>query len=145
MEMRRCSICVKHKPIEVFTPMGGKRVGNRTSTCTPCRTAYNRKRREANPKRIYEIERRSKMKQQYDITIDNYDAMLTAQNGGCAICGDEKPGGRTRYFAVDHCHTTGVVRGLLCTKCNRGLGLFNDDTVRIERAVNYLKGDLSWP
>jgi hypothetical protein len=84
------------------------------------------------------------MKQQYGITVEDYDVMLTSQNGGCAICGAEKPGGRTRYFAVDHCHATGDVRGLLCTKCNRGLGLFNDDTGRMERAVKYLKGDLSW-
>lgn len=67
--------------------------------------------------------------------------MLAAQNGGCAICGATEPGGRTRYFPVDHCHTTGIVRGLLCTKCNRGLGLFNDDPERVARAVMYLKGD----
>lgn len=144
MEMRRCSSCNEVKPITTFSLMGGRRKGNRTSRCTQCRTAYNRKRREANPAKVYEIERRSKLKKQYGITPEEYDTMLTAQGGGCAICGAKEPGGRTRYFPVDHCHATGVIRGLLCTKCNRGLGLFNDNADRMKRAVKYLEGDLSW-
>lgn len=138
--LRTCSRCSESKPIEAFTLMNGKRANNRTSTCTPCRTKYNKSRRARNPEHVYNIERRSKFKTQYGITIEEYDAMLKQQGGACAICGVDKPSGRTTHFAVDHCHTTGAVRGLLCTKCNRGLGLFNDDTIRIERAVKYLKG-----
>ena len=139
MEVRRCSSCTEVKPLEVFTKMGGKRASNRSSTCVPCRTAYNRRRRAENPTHYYEIERRSKFKRQYGITVEDYDRMLEAQGGGCAVCDVKEPGGRTKYFAVDHCHGTGRVRGLLCTKCNRGLGLFNDDTARLLAAANYLE------
>lgn len=87
-----------------------------------------------------EIERRSKLKAAYGISVEDYNDMLAAQGGGCAICGATEPGGRTKHFPVDHCHTTGVIRGLLCTKCNRGLGLFNDDADRMGRAAKYLEG-----
>ena len=145
MEARRCSSCDEVKPEEAFTRRHTHRPGKLVSVCTPCKVQYNKRRRRADPAKVYEIERRSKLKNQYGITVEEYDAMLAAQGGGCAICHATEPGGRTRYFPVDHCHTTGTVRGLLCTKCNRGLGLFNDNTGRMERAVKYLKGDLSWP
>ena len=144
MEARACSSCNETKPPEAFTRRRTHRPGKLVSTCNTCKTAYNRRRRASNPQHVYAIERRSKLKQQYGISVEEYDAMLVAQGGGCGICGATEPGGRTKYFPVDHCHTTGVVRGLLCTKCNRGLGLFNDSTDRMERAVKYLKGDLSW-
>jgi len=66
--------------------------------------------------------------------------MLEEQNYRCAICNneDEVEG---RRLAIDHCHTTGVVRGLLCGKCNRGIGLFYDSQELLERAINYLNKD----
>ena len=142
MEARRCSVCKDHKPVEVFPRLGGTRAHHRSSTCGACRVNYNRRRREVDPEHVYAIERRSKLKQQYGITPEKYDEMIASQGGGCAICGATEPGGRTKHFPVDHCHTTGAVRGLLCTKCNRGLGLFNDDAERMIRAANYLRGDL---
>ena len=144
METRVCSTCKEHKPIEVFPKMGGKRIGERNSVCTPCRTAYSRVRRKAEPDLVSKIERRSKLKTQYGISVEQYGEMLASQGGVCAICASKEPGSRMKHFPIDHCHTTGVIRGLLCTKCNRGLGLFNDNTNRMERAVKYLKGDLSW-
>ena len=120
--------------------MAGKRAGNRTSTCTPCRVEHNRQYRANNRERVLASERRSKLKTAYGLTVEEYETMLHSQGGSCAICGATEPGSRTKNFPVDHCHTTGAIRGLLCTKCNRGLGLFNDDTDRMEQAVKYLKG-----
>lgn len=61
--------------------------------------------------------------------------MIEAQGGACAICrlefGDKSP-------RIDHCHETGVVRGLLCMKCNSGLGMFGDRPERIQAALDYL-------
>ena len=139
MEARACSTCKEVKPMEAFTRRRTHRPGKLVSVCNPCKTAYNRRRRAENPTHYYEMERRSKFKRQYGITVEDYDRMLEAQEGGCAVCGVKEPGGRTKYFAVDHCHGTGRVRGLLCTKCNRGLGLFNDDTARLLAAANYLE------
>ena len=141
MEERTCSVCNEVKPATVFTVRRTHRPGKLVSQCTPCKVAYNRERRISNREHMLAIERRSKFKNQYGITVEDYEQMLAAQGGGCAICGATVPSSRTKFFAVDHCHTTGVVRGLLCTKCNRGLGLFNDDTDRLSAAVRYLEGN----
>lgn len=78
------------------------------------------------------------LKRAYGISFEDYKAMEVAQDGKCKICG-----GTTLYrgtrFAVDHCHITGKVRGLLCTKCNSGLGMFNDDINLISAAISYLR------
>jgi len=74
----------------------------------------------------------------YGLTVEAYNAMLAQQGGGCAICGGG-PNSRGRRFAVDHCHGTGRVRGLLCSKCNTALGLLDDDPLRCEAAAAYLR------
>jgi hypothetical protein len=68
--------------------------------------------------------------------------MLISQNGKCAICTiseSEIKHGRNKYFAVDHCHTTSKVRGLLCYKCNCILGFINDNTEHLTNAIKYLE------
>jgi hypothetical protein len=73
----------------------------------------------------------------YGITLAEYNKMFEDQGGRCAICGspDEVEG---RRLAIDHCHDSGRVRGLLCGKCNRGLGLFYDNKQLLENAISYL-------
>ena len=81
----------------------------------------------------------------FGITVAGYQELLSRQGGGCAICGVRDPGSKgsslrnRRRFALDHCHTTGVLRGLLCNRCNIGLGNFNDDASRLEAAAAYLR------
>jgi hypothetical protein len=70
----------------------------------------------------------------YGLSLEEYEAMLEAQDHVCAICG----GPDSRRLAVDHCHETERIRGLLCHKCNTALGLLQDDTTRMERAIAYL-------
>lgn len=75
----------------------------------------------------------------YSITAADYDRMSAEQQSRCAICGTDQPGGRgNRYFAVDHDHQTGQVRGLLCFNCNTAIGKLNDDVATLQRAVLYL-------
>lgn len=69
-------------------------------------------------------------------TLDEYQALLAAQAGICAICA--KPP-TDRNLAVDHCHTTGMIRGLLCIPCNTGLGKLGDSVEGLERALAYLR------
>lgn len=76
----------------------------------------------------------SEIKRKYGITYDQYHAMLDAQQGKCAICGDD-----TQTLAIDHDHATGKVRELLCPPCNKGLGHFDDDTDRMTKAIAYLR------
>jgi hypothetical protein len=78
----------------------------------------------------------------YEITEAEYLAMATMQAGGCAICGRKSIGGksqRIKYLSVDHCHSTGQVRGLLCHSCNTGLGMFGDSPERMRLAIAYLE------
>jgi hypothetical protein len=89
------------------------------------------------------IEKRDAViRKQYGITLEEYNNMLEAQDYKCAICGneDEVEG---RRLAIDHCHSTGDVRGLLCGKCNRGLGLFYDNQELLNKAIQYLKQSLA--
>jgi len=74
----------------------------------------------------------------YGITIELYDRMVIGQKGLCRICGKpETLSGKS--LAVDHCHKTGVIRGLLCAKCNKALGLLGEDPRRLRLAASYLE------
>ena len=78
----------------------------------------------------------------YGITADEYNARLESQKGVCAICGTDSPTTTQedthKHLFVDHCHTSGAVRGLLCSSCNTGLGLFKDNPERLKAAIQYL-------
>lgn len=87
------------------------------------------------------------LKRKYGISFDDYDAMLTKQGGACMICGSTDSGrewkdGRVQRMKlfVDHCHKTGVVRGLLCNNCNVGLAQFKDSPEILNKAISYLIG-----
>lgn len=74
----------------------------------------------------------------YGITYDQYQLQLERQGGVCAICKEpERITGRT--LAVDHCHETGAVRGLLCAMCNTGIGKLRDDPAIVRSALSYLE------
>lgn len=82
------------------------------------------------------------LKRTYGITYDDYQRMLEDQGYVCAICGEEGFVMKSTHklkLVVDHCHTTGRVRGLLCHNCNRALGLLKDAPERLLKAVEYLK------
>ena len=83
------------------------------------------------------------LKRKFGISIDEYEAILKKQNGVCAICRNPEtrpqPSGKPRRLAVDHCHKTGRVRGLLCSNCNTAIGLLNDDPDLITEAAIYLE------
>lgn len=80
------------------------------------------------------------LRRRYRITHADYIQMLRRQRGRCAICGSDSPGtGRNaKQFCVDHDHATGKVRALLCHRCNRALGLLNDDLGTVLEAAQYL-------
>lgn len=82
-----------------------------------------------------ESSRRFHLKRAYGISLEQFNQLKAFQKERCAICGDVF--GENCY--VDHCHTTGAVRGLLCPSCNSGLGLFSDNLSRLKKAANYLQ------
>lgn len=77
-----------------------------------------------------------------------YDQMFEAQNGVCKICGNpetHRRNGRIKALAIDHCHKTGVIRGLLCCDCNTGIGKLKDDPRVLRQAAEYLENYLGSP
>lgn len=78
------------------------------------------------------------LKRLFGISVDEYDEMLAAQGGRCAICKATEGDSSGRKLAVDHHHGSGKVRGLLCSGCNNGLGRFKDDPELLARAITYL-------
>jgi len=100
------------------------------------REKYQAKQREyakSGKKKI--ADRKSHLKRTYGLTLEDFDAMLAAQGGGCAICG--KPD----VDHIDHDHRTGQVRGILCFRCNVAIGQMDDDCDRLAAAMAYLARD----
>lgn len=82
--------------------------------------------------------RKAQRLRKHGVTLMQYQAMLTAQNGKCAICGYADQSAPNFFPVVDHCHESKKVRGLLCMNCNQGLGKFKDDPERLRAAIAYL-------
>ena len=118
MTKRTCRICGTEKPSEDF--YFRKDSGKYRSECKEC---------------LNELIRYK----QTGWTQTDYDKALIKQEGRCAICNCELNSTRYTKLAVDHCHKTGKLRGLLCTNCNTGLGLFKESKERFESAIRYLE------
>ena len=97
--------------------------------------AWARKNRDKRLKKLREIHLRNK----FGLTPEDYDDILEAQGGVCALCGYPPTPGISLH--VDHDHGTGEIRGLLCVRCNNALGLFREDPDLLKRAARYVTAD----
>ena len=125
--MKNCGRCKEAKSEENFFKNKALKSGL-SNYCKPCHKKYMKD----NPKYITKW----RLKNCYGMTIEKKDVMLAAQNNKCAICKDELVG---KKLHVDHCHTTGKIRAILCHHCNTGLGLFKDSAELLAKAAKYLK------
>ena len=102
------------------------------------RQLSNKKWRDSNPEKVFE----NKIAKYGMTSMDYYD-MLEEQGGACAICKkppyELTPSNKIKKFAVDHNHSTGQIRGLLCSKCNQAIGLLKEDINLFNAAINYLQ------
>jgi hypothetical protein len=78
------------------------------------------------------------MKRSYGLGFKEYEEMLFNQKGVCSICNGKPPNHHKKRLNIDHCHTTGKVRGLLCDACNRAIGLLKDSPDLLNKAILYL-------
>lgn len=101
---------------------------------------YAAKRREESKEHVYFMNRRSALKKNYGMTLEEYNDMLESQNGVCKICCGLNTHSNRGNLYVDHCHSTGKVRGLLCNYCNSGLGNARDRIDILEKMIIYLRG-----
>lgn len=127
-----CTLCREGKPREDFRN-GTSRDGSPRYRfqCRSCRSESHAKWRQANPN--YQLEADLA---KFGFTIESFNALVAEVDGRCEIC--QGPPTRAR-LDIDHCHTKGHVRGLLCSPCNRGLGVFEDDPERLRLAAEYLE------
>ncbi|KKK52111.1 hypothetical protein LCGC14_3108200 [marine sediment metagenome] len=89
----------------------------------------------ANPEKYRTNMRKYKLSG-YGLTLDAYNALLVGQSNKCAICKSHSP---PNTFLIDHDHSSGAVRGLLCRKCNTGLGMFEDSVETLTLALKYIQ------
>jgi protein-arginine kinase activator protein McsA len=107
--------------------------------CKKCSGEVNRA--VDNKKRSDSI-RWSTIKRKFGLTKEDYKSLLKSQDWVCAICGNfetKTVKGRVQSLSVDHCHTTGEVRGLLCNACNTAIGNFKDDPELLRKAASYIE------
>ncbi len=124
--MKRCTECGETKSINEFASAGA---GKKRAKCKPCLARKKREYYKQNPDKA----RRRNLKTYYGIDVEDYDAMVTNQQSCCASCGQP-----TTNLVVDHCHSTGKVRALLCLNCNILLGHAHDKIERLQQAIAYL-------
>lgn len=142
MQIKKCADCKEDKPLSDYHKANGKRLGV-AGRCKECQSAYHKQWYAKNRERKLKDWRRINLALKYGITEREWDEILAAQGGGCAICGVSagyirSDRGGVKRLSVDHDHQTGAVRGLLCDACNTGLGKFRDDPGLLARAISYL-------
>ncbi len=134
MEKQTCNVCQIEKEIKDFEWQ--KNRPNPRKTCKKCKQASRDKEKEKARHREYMKERRlkepEKVRQNWERSVYGA-AKEDFDYAHCAICNS------TDRLSIDHCHKTGEVRGLLCSKCNSGIGLFRDKIDLLEAAIHYLK------
>lgn len=141
---KQCTCCLKTKLLEQFYKRGqcGREASNRfRSHCKECcslKAAVRWNENEDFRHRGKSNSYKHILKKNYGLTEEDYLSMYKEQDGLCAIC-KQKNYNKAGRLAVDHCHVTGKVCGLLCTKCNAGIGLLGDSVQMLKVAISYLE------
>jgi Recombination endonuclease VII len=160
----KCNKCGEDKLLSQYTPY---RAQKGSGACNQCRVGLNREERKKAPRdrskvnaaaKKYNEANREKVlanalkwrqgnkdktrahryKSEYGVTLVEYEQLLRQQGGNCACCGcSGNPDGKR--MAIDHCHQTGKIRGILCRKCNAGIGMLGDNIEGLLQAINYLR------
>ena len=144
---KTCSKCKQEKTVSEFSCSAAYKDGYR-GQCKRCRAGYQSKYgltaagREAAKKRIVSsgcLFKRS-LRARYGMSVDQFYNMLDSQGGKCAICGaTSSKHSKYNRLVVDHCHDTGVVRGLLCIRCNMAIAMVGDQYHEARKFVEYLR------
>ena len=136
--MKQCNKCRSSKELAEFAVDRAKKDGRR-NRCKQCVSEHAKAARLTS-----NTDRRGYLRSTYGLELEDYDRMYEEQGGTCGICKQAETAvsgksGKVLNLAVDHCHTTGENRGLLCHNCNRGIGYLQDSTDNLRAAINYLE------
>lgn len=147
VDFKICIKCGEEKSSSQFHKRGN---GIFRSDCKDCVREYGKQYRIKNKevikekKKIYHLEkphikRRSHLKKEFNMSLEDYALMLKSQNNCCKICGiDNVNNSQHKHLHIDHDHSTGKIRGLLCSKCNTLLGSCKDNIEILKNAIGYL-------
>ena len=156
LHMKKCTKCKQNKSSDQFYEDKSSKNGLR-SNCKLCSNnssiawykanieieqSKKKSWRQRNPVKVMQQNRRDNLKKNYGVSVKDWDILFEKQNGLCAICSQSETvllNGKLKRLAIDHCHLTKKVRGLLCAKCNKGLGLFKDKPELLNQAAKYLE------
>lgn len=132
-EYRKCPRCGEEKHINDFSIDSTRGPKGRKRYCKPCANEVTKQSKKRKHKSEKAANRYYNLKYKYGLNESDVEIMKEEQNNKCAICWED------RKLNIDHCHTTGVVRGLLCNVCNTGLGKVREDPDTLRRAVEYIE------
>jgi hypothetical protein len=146
-ETQVCTKCKLEQSTDQFY-YNSEKANKLTSWCRACCRGYyhtehgrattEKYRKSAQGRENAKAQSRRVVLKRHNITQEFFDSLIEEQDNKCAICGTELQAGYRTH--IDHNHSTGSVRGLLCSKCNTGLGLFREDKQILLNAVSYLEG-----
>lgn len=137
--LKLCTGCGEEKPLDQYNKKKASRDGLNYK-CRPCVNAYSLGWYRENRERVKRTHREYVLKSLYGIDEAEFQELLRAQNGKCALCPMIFEEIGRRNLCVDHDHTTGKVRGLLCRRCNSSIGQLGDDAEGLRRALAYVEG-----
>ena len=139
MELKKCTDCKEVKPITEFYFVKRRMRWVYTAWCKVCTKQHHREWRIQNPEKARLSQKQTKLKSHYGLTLEAFNQRFGSHNGRCDVC-RKTPTPKERALMIDHDHTSGSVRGLLCLSCNRGIGCFEDSSWLLVKAAIYLWG-----
>jgi hypothetical protein len=132
--LKECTKCKVAQPAENFS-RDSKKVDGLKSACKECDRIYNSNRHYNNPS----FRKEAHLRYRFGLSLEDVHAMRKHQHEKCAICLREFAKLSPQQIHIDHDHATGKIRGILCGKCNTGLGMFDDNPVSLYKAAEYAK------
>lgn len=138
---KRCPGCKELKDITEFVTAINTTTG-KAARCKECINSVRKDRYHNEPgfkENFHKQRKKSRLKLDYDMSVDDFELILKFQQNRCKICKMEFGSTNKKSPRVDHCHKTGTIRGLLCANCNLGLGNFKDNVNFLHEAITYLK------
>jgi Autographiviridae endonuclease VII len=141
--VKKCRVCQERKPFQAFYPKTGREqyvdsAAGYSHSCKICTVDTNTAYRNRNPEKAKAADDNSRLKRVYGIDLNQYNQMFAIQEGKCLGCKRHQSELKFK-LAVDHCHESGAIRGLLCISCNAALGNVRDDVEVLENLKSYLK------
>lgn len=133
IDKKVCSKCKKNKPFSEFNKSKNSKFGLH-HYCRKCVSLCRKNRYEHNTEK--------QIQSKYKVNFEFIKNLYVIQSGKCAICNkqiSEELISKRYGLAIDHCHDSNKIRGLLCYSCNSGIGLFHDNVEYLQNAINYLK------